>query len=119
MISESRIFFFDLVFIDGDHSYEAVKSDALKMIDRSNIQVFHDITNDAVPGVGKFWNEYKNLFESSHEFHEFTEQYESVEGNFLGIGVAVRKKWIRKSIFGKKLFQLGKDLLHSSERYVS
>jgi hypothetical protein len=28
---------------------------------------------------------------NNFETHEFTEQYESVKGNFLGIGLAIRK----------------------------
>lgn len=87
--------FFDLVFIDGDHSYDGVKSDALKTLERSNIQVFHDITNDAVPGVSAFWREFINANSSTHYFVEFVNQYESVNGNFLGIGVSVRKQWKR------------------------
>ena len=85
--------FFDLVFIDGDHSYDGVKSDASKTFKRSNIQVFHDITNDAVPGVGLFWRDFKLANSSTHDFVEFVDQYESVNGNFLGIGVSVRKHW--------------------------
>jgi hypothetical protein len=101
--------FFDLVFIDGDHSYDAVKSDSLKTINRSNIQVFHDITNDAVPGVRKFWNEFKKTYGDSHEFHEFTDQYDSVAGSFLGIGVAVRKNWISKKTLGRMNYMFRKS----------
>jgi hypothetical protein len=85
---------FDLVLIDGDHSYEAVKSDAMKTFAISNMQVFHDISSDACPGVSQYWHEYKSRFSSTHNFIEFTDQYESVSGNFLGIGVAVRKEWL-------------------------
>ena len=88
--------FFDLVLIDGDHSYSAVKSDAEKTFECSNIQVFHDTFSDACPGVVEYWAEYKSQNSVTHDFFEFTEQYESVEGNFLGIGVAVRKQWIKR-----------------------
>lgn len=81
----------EFVFIDGDHSYEGVKNDFLifeNMIETKYI-TFHDITNDVCPGVVKIWDEIKK--DNRFETHEFTEQYESVKGNFLGIGLAIRK----------------------------
>lgn len=85
---------FDLIFIDGDHSYNGVKHDAETTREFCNIQVFHDIVNDACPGVGEYWAELKLNHQDLYEFHEFTDQYDSVNGTFLGIGVAIRKKWI-------------------------
>lgn len=86
--------FFDLVFIDGDHSYDGVKRDAENTRSISNIQVFHDIVNSACPGVVQYWNELKNNFSDVYYFHEFIDQYPSVDGTYLGIGVATRKEWI-------------------------
>lgn len=83
--------FFDLVFIDGDHSYEAVKHDAESTFERSNIQVFHDITSDACPAVGRYWKEYVSNRSTTHEFYEFTDQYDEIVGSYFGLGVAVRK----------------------------
>lgn len=48
--------FFDLIFIDGDHSYEAVKYDieaALKVLSPGGVLAFHDYDRLADPGVTK------------------------------------------------------------------
>ena len=45
--------------------------------------VFHDISSDACQGVVNFWNEIKN----NYKHHEFIEQYDSVAGSYLGIGL--------------------------------
>jgi hypothetical protein len=86
--------FFDLVFIDGDHEYSGVERDAESTLPRSNIQVFHDITSDECPGVGNLWREYRRKNAKTHRFVEFVEQYDSVEGNFFGLGVAIRRHWL-------------------------
>lgn len=81
----------EFVFIDGDHSYEGVKNDFLifeSMLETKYI-AFHDISSDVCPGVVSMWQEMKE--DNRFETHEFTEQYDSVKGNFLGIGLAIRK----------------------------
>ena len=87
--------YFDLIFIDGDHSYNGVKNDYEISKNSGKIIVFHDIINDMCPGVVKFWNELKNNEKNRYNFFEFTEQYEDVWNNtrqkFLGIGVAIKK----------------------------
>lgn len=87
--------YFDLIFIDGDHSYNGVRSDYEISKNRGRILVFHDIVNDVCPGVVQFWNELKNNEKNTYDFYEFTEQYEDVwnstHQNFLGIGVAIKK----------------------------
>jgi cephalosporin hydroxylase len=92
--------FFDLIFIDGDHSYNGVKSDYELCKNNGNIFVFHDIVNDVVPGVIYFWNELKNNESDKYDFFEFTEQYEEVYNDtrqkFLGIGVAIKKSYGHK-----------------------
>jgi len=74
----------DLVLIDGDHSYHAVKNDYELVENKAKYIVFHDIYSHACPGVVTFWNEVKRNFK---EVWEFIDQYESVEGNYLGIGL--------------------------------
>jgi cephalosporin hydroxylase len=88
--------FFDLVFIDGDHTYTGVKSDYDTSKNSGRIFVFHDIINDMCHGVVQFWNELKNTEGDKYDFFEFIEQYEDVlnETNqrYLGIGVAIPRK---------------------------
>jgi cephalosporin hydroxylase len=87
--------YFDLIFIDGDHSYDGVKNDYEISKNRGNILVFHDIVSDACSGVVKFWKELKYNRKNIYNFFEFTEQYKDVWNNthkkFLGIGVAIKK----------------------------
>lgn len=77
----------DLILIDGDHSYDGVKKDfenCLKLYSPKYV-AFHDILSDACPDVVRFWNEIKE----NYQHYEFTEQYKSVSGNFLGIGLII------------------------------
>lgn len=74
----------DLILIDGDHSYEGLKRDfeTSKQFNPKYIS-FHDISSDVCPGVVKFWNEIKE----NYTHYEYTNQYDSVNGSFLGIGL--------------------------------
>lgn len=87
--------YFDLIFIDGNHSYEGVKNDYEVSKNSGKIFVFHDIVNNICPGVIQFWNELKLEGSDTYNFYEFTEQYSDVWMNtkqtFLGIGVAIKK----------------------------
>ena len=78
----------DILFIDGDHSYEGVKKDFemySPLVREEGLIVFHDIV--VVPpeiekanGVHQFWNEIKKNF----EYKEIVEDWEQGWG---GIGV--------------------------------
>ncbi len=48
---------FDLVLIDGDHSYEGVKYDYEQVGCKARLCVFHDVDDDQCPGVMRFWSE--------------------------------------------------------------
>lgn len=86
----------DLLLIDGDHSYEGVKADVAALAGRAALVAFHDITNDAVPGVGQFWRELREAHPDST--HEFAQQYDGVRGTYLGIGVWVRRPQPRVAV---------------------
>jgi cephalosporin hydroxylase len=85
---------FDLVFIDGDHTYLGVKYDFETCQSAARIFVFHDIVNMHCQGVVNFWNDLKEKEKGNFLFFEFTEQYEEVINRkgetYLGIGVAIK-----------------------------
>lgn len=67
---------FDFIFIDGDHSYEGVKSDYYKykqFLNDDGYIAFHDIVeseenkNNNI-NVYQFWSELKNEYNEIHEF---------------------------------------------------
>jgi hypothetical protein len=84
----------DILFIDGDHSYEGVKADFLaysSMVRPGGLIAFHDIVSDNEArgrakslawsgGVPRFWNELKHLFDAA-------EYVENPEQDGYGIGV--------------------------------
>jgi cephalosporin hydroxylase len=84
---------FDLALIDGDHTAEGCWQDFELLREKAAVLAFHDIVSDAVPGVGEVWRRVRAECAETHEFHEFTAQYESLHRRtgkrFLGLGVAV------------------------------
>lgn len=76
---------YDLVFIDGDHSYEGIATDYENLGQYANIVMFHDINDSTCPGVVKFWNEIKE----GKEYKEFT--YQTNNQPIQGIGILFNK----------------------------
>lgn len=79
---------YDVIFIDGDHSYHAVKADYETFKNSSRITVFHDINDIWCDGVVKFWNEIKEFTQGSANLYEFKEHPNGYR--LMGIG-AVEK----------------------------
>lgn len=80
---------YDLILIDGDHTYEGVKADWENYGHMGKIVAFHDIANHGRPNkrgevieVARFWNEFKGDFRHV----EFLE-----EGSEMGMGVLWRE----------------------------
>lgn len=80
----------DVLFIDGDHSYEGVKKDFEMyepLVAKGGIIIFHDICKHATAPecqVDKFWNEIKEKYEHK----EFIDPEDTEWG---GIGVLIKK----------------------------
>lgn len=74
----------DLVFIDGDHRYAAVKADFEKVRDMCKFVAFHDIAYKHLSGieVARFWDEAKRR----HKHVEFL-NVDPVMSGRAGIGV--------------------------------
>jgi predicted O-methyltransferase YrrM len=87
---------FDLVLVDANHAYEAVRSDVETVLPHANVIALHDIVDQASPGVRRAWAELKRDHADTFAFHELTAQYdevvERVGTTVLGLGVAVRRE---------------------------
>lgn len=83
---------YDLVFIDGDHSYEGVKADFENYGRLGRTVVFHDTADPGRPNkrgetiqVSKFWEEVKTL----HPHEDFVDGEAPAP---MGIGVLYRER---------------------------
>ena len=79
----------DLLFIDGDHTYEGVKADFEMyepFVRQGGIIVLHDIVYDRL-GTGccveKYWNELKHRY----QYREFIE---STDQHCAGLGLIIK-----------------------------
>ena len=66
---------YDVIFIDGDHSYAGVRNDytdALRYLSPGGMMVFHDIVSSGAPGVAHFWGEAKGLHRHVEIVHSDT-----------------------------------------------
>jgi cephalosporin hydroxylase len=81
----------DFVFIDGDHRLMGALADHMLARQYASIIVHHDIASDACPETTALWNALKELEATLFTATDFTDQYPSVNGSFLGIG-ALKKK---------------------------
>ena len=75
------------VFIDGDHSLKGAMVDHMLVRDCARIIVRHDIASQSCSETTQLWNILKELERRNFKFREFSEQYQSVDGSYLGIGV--------------------------------
>jgi protein-L-isoaspartate O-methyltransferase len=81
----------DLVFIDGDHSYDAVLRDWNNLKDHSRMVAFHDANDSTCPGVMRLWQEVKtnNIVEArGWDTREFF--HHSYNQKSMGIGVVCK-----------------------------
>lgn len=87
---------FDMLFIDGDHSYKGVAQDFEQystFVKDGGLIVFHDITNskrhrDRNVNVAQFWNEIKD----DYEHYEFIfPDTVDVDQRWGGIGILIKK----------------------------
>jgi hypothetical protein len=80
----------DLVLIDGDHSYKGAQEDYNIVKDRARYIAFHDIVNSLCPGTQQIWADMKRIY-STDKMHQWTEQYDEVllrmRGSIMGIGL--------------------------------
>lgn len=81
----------EFVFIDGNHEYKFAKHDFDLFCDKSETKyiAFHDIYSLSCPDTTFLWSEVLN--DERFNTVQFCDQYSSVEGFFMGIGLALRK----------------------------
>jgi hypothetical protein len=77
-------------FIDGDHSLKGALLDHLMVRQYAEIIVHHDIRSVACQDTTLLWQALKRMESPKFETFEFTQQYASVNGSFLGIGAMKR-----------------------------
>jgi hypothetical protein len=81
----------DFVFVDGDHRLPGAWADHMMARKYARVVVHHDVRSQACPDTTFLWSMLKPLEAPMFEAIEFIDQYDSVPGNFLGIGVLRRR----------------------------
>lgn len=81
--------YFDFVFIDGLHRYDALQLDWDNVGKYANIIAFHDINDQDCPDVIRFWKDLVPLVKEDFTVYEFIEP--TPNRNLMGIGVLIRK----------------------------
>lgn len=79
---------FDLVLIDSLHEAEHCRNEVRALQPYANMLAFHDIASDSYPEVATVWRQVQA--HGDYECYEFIDQYDSVQGRFMGIGLAIR-----------------------------
>lgn len=78
------------LFIDGDHTYEGVKSDFEmygKLVKSNGIIAFHDIVSDKSKNPNHFVSEFWNEIKGQYEHFEFVRSWDQSK---LGLGALVK-----------------------------
>ena len=75
----------DCVFIDGNHTYWGINEDYHRALTMgAKYIIFHDTVNQSCPSCKEAW---KNIKKNHKNIVEFTDQYDSINGTYLGIAV--------------------------------
>lgn len=81
---------FDVVFIDGDHTYKGLIRDYQSLGQRAKLCAFHDIKaiyfNNEQGGIVRFWNELKQAKRETHTILEIAH----LRSDWMGIGIIYR-----------------------------
>lgn len=76
---------YDLIFVDGDHSYDGVKQDWMLYGNMGAIIAFHDVCSNHEPGPVKLWNEIKNGHRSAEKVADPRHQIIAIGQQGIGI----------------------------------